>query len=65
MTDDLCQGCGRDWFAACICPGTDADEAEAELAQLTQGICPRSGARIMPGGILRPACAICDCGEAR
>lgn len=31
--------------------------------QLAEGICPRSGERIMRGGILRPACFVCQCGE--
>jgi hypothetical protein len=38
-------------------------EIEAERAQIRQGLCPRSGKRIMPNGILRPACSFCECGE--
>ena len=44
-------------------PAEDLRDLESERAQIRQGICPRSGARITPNGILRPACSFCDCGE--
>jgi hypothetical protein len=45
-------------------PEPVSDEVEQERAQIRQGICPRSGKRIMPNGNLRPACAFCECGES-
>jgi hypothetical protein len=40
-----------------------AAAVEAERAQIAQGVCPRSGERILRGGAMRPACAFCECGE--
>lgn len=42
-----------------------ATEIARERASLAQGICPQTGKRLMPNGNLRPACALCDCGEPR
>jgi len=47
-------------YAGCSRWGTPKPDRDV----LALGICPRSGAPIMPGGNLRPACAICNCGEA-
>jgi hypothetical protein len=38
-------------------------EIAEERRQISQGICPRSDKRIMPNGVLRPACSFCECGE--
>jgi len=41
----------------------EQQQIDQERGWIARGLCPWNGKPIMPNGILRPACSICDCGE--